>query len=53
MQKITQNGDKFHPKLKTGIKALTDKGLVGLRISLLFNFYTSKLVVILCEVLSG
>ena len=47
-----KNRKKFRPQLKTEIKALTDKALVGFRISLLFNFSTSKLV-LLAKVLSA
>ena len=43
-QKIAENCNKLRPKPKTKIIALTDKASVGFRISLLFNFSTSKLV---------
>ena len=33
-QKFTRNCNKFRPKPKTNIKALSDKDLVGFRISL-------------------
>ena len=41
-----QNRNKFRPKPKSEIKPLTDKTSVGFRISLLFNFSTSKLVLL-------
>ena len=45
-QKIAENRNKFRPKLKTEIKPLADKASVGFRISLLFNFSMSKLVLL-------
>ena len=47
---IKRRGETEKPReisIKTEIKSLTDKALIGFRISLsVFNFYTSKLVLL-------
>ena len=46
-----QNRNKFRLNLKTELKALTDKALVGFRISLSFNFSTPSKLGLLANVL--